>query len=270
MLRFDLVTQALDTRWFDPGRLNILIGVLLFTAFLVVNIFRARAKAELYVRPIAGLKALDEAIGRATEMGRSVLYVPGLSDMSEVGTFAAITILYRLAQRVAEMGCDIDVPCYDPVVMTVLDGAVREAYSKVGKPDAFRPGCVHYVSAQQMAYVAAVNGYMLRDRPAANIYMGSFYAESLLLAETGATTGAIQIAGTDKVTQLPFFVCACDYTLLGEELFAASAYLGREPVQLATIVAQDWAKAAAAAAVVTALALSALGNPALMKWLGAA
>ena len=131
MLRSEAVDQTLDTRWFDPARLNILIGVLLFTAFLVVNIFRARAKSDLYVRPIAGLKALDEAIGRATEMGRSVLYVPGLSDMSEVGTFAAITILYRLAQRIAEMGCDLDVPCYDPVVMTVLDGAVRDAYSKV-------------------------------------------------------------------------------------------------------------------------------------------
>jgi hypothetical protein len=270
VLRSGLVTPALDTRWFDPTRLNILVGVLLFTTFLVINLFRARGQRELYVRPIAGLKALDEAIGRATEMGRSVLYVPGLSDMSEVGTFAAITILYRLAQRVAEMGCDIDVPCYDPVVMTVLDGAAREAYSKVGKPDAFRPGCVHYVSAQQMAYVAAVNGYMLRERPAANIYMGSFYAESLLMAETGAMTGAIQIAGTDKVTQLPFFVCACDYTLLGEELFAASAYLGKEPIQLATIIAQDWAKALAAAAVVTALALAALGHTALMAWLGAA
>ncbi len=267
MLRSGIVEQALDTRWFDPARLNVLIGILLFTLFLIVNIFRARAGRELYVRPIAGLKALDEAIGRATEMGKSVLYVPGLSDMSEVGTFAAITILYRLAQRVAEMGCDIDVPCYDPVVMTVLDGAVRDAYSKAGRPDAFRPGCVHYVSAQQFAYVAAVNGFMLRERPAANIYMGSFYAESLLLAETGATTGAIQIAGTDKVTQLPFFVCACDYTLLGEELFAASAYLGREPVQLATIIAQDWAKLVFAAAVVAALLLASLGHPALQAWL---
>src|SRR6266850_291852 len=267
MLRSETVEQALDTRWFDPARMNVLVGVLLFTAFLVVNIFRARGKKELYVRPIAGLKALDEAIGRATEMGRPVLYVPGLSDMSEVGTFAAITILYRLAQRIAEMGCDLDVPCYDPVVMTVLDGAVRDAYSKVGRPDPFRPGCVHYVSAQQMAYVGAVNGYMLRERPAANIYMGSFYAESLLLAETGATTGAIQIAGTDKVTQLPFFVCACDYTLLGEELFAASAYLGREPVQLATVIAQDWAKAVAAIAVAAALALASLGHPAFAVWL---
>ena len=267
MIRSGLVTQALDTRWFDPARLNVLTGILLFTAFLIINIVRAKAGGALYVRPIAGLNALDEAIGRATEMGRSVLYVPGLSDMSEVGTFAAITILYRLAHRVAEMGCDIDVPCYDPVVATVLDGAVREAYSKVGKPDAFRPGCVHYVSAQQMAYVAAVNGFMLRELPAANIYMGSFYAESLLLAETGARTGAIQIAGTDKVTQLPFFVCACDYALLGEELFAASAYLGREPIQLATVVGQDWAKALAAAAVVGALVLSALGQPGLATWL---
>ena len=261
------MAPALDTRWFDPARINILVGIALFTLFLFLNMARARAKGELYVRPIAGLKALDEAIGRATEMGRPVLYVPGLSDMSEVGTFAAITILYRLAQRIAEMGCDLDVPCYDPVVMTVLDGAAREAYSRAGRPDAFRPGSVHYVSAQQFAYVAAVNGFMLRERPAANIYMGSFYAESLLLAETGNTTGAIQIAGTDKVTQLPFFVCACDYTLLGEELFAASAYLGREPVQLATIVAQDWAKAAAVATILVALALSALGHPQLTDWL---
>ena len=70
---------------------------------------------------------------------------------------------------------------------------------------------------------------MIRDRPAAHIMMGYFYAESLLLAETGSTTGAIQIAGTDAFTQLPFFVTTCDYTLLGEELYAASAYLSGEP-----------------------------------------
>ena len=70
---------------------------------------------------------------------------------------------------------------------------------------------------------------MLRDRPAAHIFMGSFYAESLLLAETGFSTGAIQVAGTANVHQLPFFVVACDYTLIGEELYAASAYLSGEP-----------------------------------------
>jgi hypothetical protein len=244
---------ALDTRWFDPARTNVLVGVALFVTFLVINMIRARRGSTLFIRPIAGLQALDEAIGRATEMGRPVLYVPGLSDMSEVGTFAAITIFQRVARKAADVGCGLEAPCYDPVVAAVMDDAAKTAYSEAGRPDAYRAGTVHYVSAQQFAYVAAVNGYMLRDRPAANFYMGSFYAESLLLAETGNSTGAIQIAGTDKVTQLPFFVCACDYTLLGEELFAASAYIGREPVQMATIAAQDWAKALGAALVVLAL-----------------
>ena len=251
----------LDVRWFNPDRLNLLIGLGIFLLFLFLNIARARRAGTLYIRPLAGLQALDEAIGRATEMGRQVLYLPGLGDMSEVGTLASITVMSRVARKVADLGCAMDAPCYDPVVMAILDGVVRQAYREAGREDAFRPGSVHYVSAQQFAYVAAVTGIMLRERPAAIVYMGSFYAESLFLAETGNLTGAIQIAGCDKVTQLPFFVCACDYVLLGEELFAASAYIGREPVQLATVAAQDWAKALAAAVVVLALLLSALGHP---------
>ena len=83
---------------------------------------------------------------------------------------------------------------------------------------------------------------MLREKPAANIFMGAFYAESLLLAETGQSTGAIQIAGTARPEQLPFFIAACDYTLMGEELFAASAYLSREPVMLGSLKGQDLVK----------------------------
>ncbi|TMQ65918.1 MAG: hypothetical protein E6K79_03355 [Candidatus Eisenbacteria bacterium] len=259
----------LDTRWFDPARTNLLVGLLIFLAFLTINILRAKRGGSVFIRPLAGLKALDEAIGRATEMGKSVLYLPGLGDMSEVGTLAAITIMSRVARKVADLGCSMQVPCYDPVVMAIMDGVAREAYVEAGRGDEFKPGSVHYVSAQQFAYVAAVTGVMLRERPAAIVYMGSFYAESLFLAETGNLTGAIQIAGCDKVTQLPFFVCACDYTLMGEELFAAGAYIGQEAVQLATIAAQDWAKALAAAMIVLAIALSALGHPELGRLLKA-
>lgn len=255
------MNEPLDVRWFNPERLNLLIGLFLFLGFLFVNLRRARNVDSIYIRPLPGLQALDEAIGRATEMGRPVLYVPGIGDMSEVGTLAAITISSKVARRVADLGCDLRIPCYDPVVATLIDGAVQQAYREANRPDAFTPGSVYYVSATQFAYVASVTGTMLRDRTATNIYMGSFYAESLFLAETGNQTGAVQIAGCDQVTQLPFFVCSCDYTLLGEELYAASAYLGREPDQVATIAAQDWAKALAVVAVVLVLVLTAFGMP---------
>ena len=101
---------------------------------------------------------------------------------------------------------------------------------------------VRYVAGEQFAFTATVNGYMMRERPAANIYMGAFYAESLLLAETGNAAGSIQIAGTAQPEQLPFFVAACDYTLMGEELFAASAYLSHEPIMLGGLKGQDLMK----------------------------
>jgi hypothetical protein len=83
---------------------------------------------------------------------------------------------------------------------------------------------------------------MTRKRPAACFYMGAFYAESLLLAETGNLIGAIQVAGTAMPSQLPFFVAACDYTLIGEEFFAASAYLSGDPDQLGSLKGQDVGK----------------------------
>ncbi len=76
---------------------------------------------------------------------------------------------------------------------------------------------------------------MVREKPAAIFLLGYYYAEALMLAETGFSVGAIQIAGTDAQAQLPFFITTCDYTLIGEELYAASAYLSREPMLLGSL-----------------------------------
>jgi len=175
-------------------------------------------------------------------MGRPILFVPGLGDPSQVATIAAFTILGRVARRVAEYQTRIIVPNYDPVVMAICQEVVKEAYTAEGRADAFNARDIYFVTQDQFPYTASVNGTMLRERPATNFYMGKFYAESLVLSETGFVAGSIQIAGTDELVQIPFFVAACDYTLMGEELYAASAYLSQEPQQLGTIKAQDIGK----------------------------
>jgi hypothetical protein len=80
---------------------------------------------------------------------------------------------------------------------------------------------------------------MHRERPGAAFLFGSFAAESLVLSEAGQQVGARQVAASVSPEQVAFFICTCDYTLIGEELFGASAYLGRDPVQVATVAAQD-------------------------------
>jgi hypothetical protein len=72
--------------------------------------------------------------------------------------------------------------------------------------------------------------------------MGEFYAESLIFAETANSVGAIQVASSTESTQTPFFIAACDYVLIGDEFYAASAYLTRQPVLTGSLVGQDWSK----------------------------
>jgi hypothetical protein len=249
-------------QWFNTLRINALISCLLFTIIVVIFISRAKRGQSLFIRRIAGLAAVEEAVGRATEMGRPILYVPGLSTISDVATIAALNILGQVAKKTAEYDTPLLVPNRDPVVYTVAQEIVKEAYNEIGRPDAFNHDSVFYLTDSQMGFASGVDGIMSREKPATNFFLGMFWAESLILAETGAETGAIQIAGTDAVHQLPFFITACDYTLIGEELYAASAYLSREPMLLGTLKGQDWSKAIIVMLLVIGMAL-ALMSPGL-------
>ena len=207
---------------------------------------------------MAGLDAVDEAIGRATEMGRPLFYLTGLYPMDAIETIASTVILGRVATKVAEYDTKLRVPHRDPVVFSVCQEVVKQAYLEAGRPDAYHDDINFFLTSDQFSYTATVDGMIVREQPAAIFYMGYFLAESLLLAEVGATTGAIQVAGTDVPSQLPFFVVACDYTLIGEELFAASAYLSREPVLVGTLRGQDVGKMCTIAAVLAFVAVALL------------
>ncbi|HTI50244.1 MAG TPA: DUF6754 domain-containing protein, partial [Planctomycetaceae bacterium] len=225
-------------QWFDRSRGWFFVIVFLVCGAVVWFTRRARSGKNLYIREIAGLQAISEAVGRATEMGRPCLFVPGILDMNEIATVAGINVLSHVAQTVADYDATIAVPTSRSLVMTAAREAVQAACLAAGRPEAYDENLIYYVTDEQFAYVAHVTGYMVRERPATCFYAGTFFAESLILAETGNSIGALQIAGTAEASQLPFFVAACDYTLIGEELFAASAYLSGEPDQLGSLKGQ--------------------------------
>lgn len=226
-------------RW---DRTNAFVLVLIFSGAVLLYTRWAKQGRELYLRKIPGLDAIEEAVGRATEMGRPVLFIPGIQELDEIETIAGISILGRVAKITAQYETPLYVPLRYPLVLAAAQEVVEQSYIEMGKQDAYDKDSICYVAGEQFAFTANVNGYMMRERPAANIYMGGFFAESLLLAETGNAAGSIQIAGTAQPAQLPFFIAACDYTLMGEELYAASAYLSHEPVMTGGLKGQDFVK----------------------------
>jgi len=254
-------------QWFNKERWNILILMILVCGAILYYIRRATRGEPLYIRRIAGMDAVNEAVGRATEMGKPVLYISGIQDMDNVQTVAGLTILGSIAKLIAQYETHLLMPTSRSLVMSTARETVKEAYLSAGRPDAYREDSIYYVTDEQFGFVAHVDGLMLRRRPAACFYLGAFFAESLILAETGNSIGAIQIAGTAQPTQLPFFVAACDYTLIGEELFAASAYLSRDEKMLGSLKGQDMGKLIAmvfilVGSIVTTMAQVSDGGPA--------
>lgn len=221
--------------WFSLLIIVVLSGLILW------KILHARGGKELFIRKIPGIDAIDEAVGRATEMGRPILFSTGLGGL-DIVTLQALSLVGHVARLAARYRTRVIVPMVDTVVLPVAEEICREAYQEAGQPDAFNPDDVCFLSGSQFAYASGVVGIMNRERVAASFLFGSFFAESLILAETGQQVGAVQVAGTPSPLQIPFFITACDYTIIGEEYYATTAYLSREPTLVGSLVGQDYGK----------------------------
>jgi len=230
-----------ESEWFDTTKVITLIGTILLCVLLVYAIYITRRK-EVYIRPIAGLHEIDNAIGSATEMGRPIMFVPGWGTLGEPSTIAAMMILGQVAKKAAEYDIRLISPHCDYMVLPLAQEMVQTSFSEVGRPDAYNQNDIFFISYDQFPFCAGVNGITVRERVATIFYMGFFNAEALLLTETGNQAGAVQIAGIDSVTQIPFFITTCDYTLIGEEFYAASAYLSRNHELVSMLKAQDYFK----------------------------
>lgn len=262
----DSASARASAQFFNTDRFNLLLILVVFLGFILLYVRWARQGRSLFIRRIPALDAIEESVGRATEMGKSVLYVPGIDDANNIQTIYSMVILNSVAKMVARYDTELVVAVAKSFVLPLAEETVRAGYVAVGRPDSFRPENVRYLSDEQFAFTAAVNGIMLRDRPATNLFLGSFFAESLVLAETGFSTGAIQIAGTANVHQLPFFVVACDYTMIGEEFFASSAYLSRDPMLVGTLKAADAMKLVLMALTVLGVILATAGLSGFVQW----
>ncbi len=246
--------------------------VLLLSAIIIYKVISSQTGREPVIRRIPGLNAIDEAVGRATEMGRPVLMIPGPQGL-QIENLQALSIFSYIARAVARFGNRSILPTADPVFNGIAEETVRDAYADGGRPDLFNEGDVRYLTQQQFAYASGVAGILNREKPAASFLFGLFYAESLIFAETGQQVGAVQVAGTTETNQIPFLITACDYVIIGDEFYAASAYLSRNRTLLGSIVGQDYCKLillaviALGVAAVTWTAALTLHHQAVPHWL---
>lgn len=232
--------------------------VLLLAVAVAVNMRRSE-KTTKTIRRIPGLDAIEEGVGRATEMNRPLLYLPGFGALSDPQTLASMSVLSEVSKSAARYDANLTVAVQIAYLQPMFEEVVRAGYASQGRADAFHPERIRWFSDHYYGYAIAVIGLMMREKVATTIMIGNFAFDALMYAEAGNQAGAIQIGGTANTTQIPFFVAACDYALIGEEIYAAAAYLTKDPSRVATIVTEDWAKWVVAGLVILGAVLTTFG-----------
>jgi hypothetical protein len=265
-------TKGENRNLLQTGRVAQLFFLIVICAAVIYFVEAARRGKAPKLRKLPGLDAVEEAVGRATEMARPVVIstgIGGLTDINAPQTVAGLSMVGYVAKLCAKYGARLIAPARQPYVVPVETEIIATAFNEEGKSEeaARAIDMVQYLSDSQFSYTMGYLAILRREQPGAHIMIGAYWAESLQLAEVGFTTGAVQIAGTAMTAQIPFFVAACDYSLIGEEIYAAGAYLSKDPVQSGSIVGQDIGKALAMFLIVAGLILTAVGFSTFVKLL---
>ena len=219
----------------------VILLLMMFVGPVLYFISRAKKGEEIFIRRIPGIDAIDEAIGRSVELGRPISFSTALTGIGPL-LAACLGVLRYVARKCARFNTRLLVPCGDPESLVLADATVQAAYRAERRFSSYDPTQLRYLSGEQFAFASGYIGLIEREKVGAAFLFGSFAAESLILAEAGQRIGAVQVAATTDSPQVPFFITVCDYTLIGEELYAAGAYLSRDPVLTGSVRGQDFAK----------------------------
>lgn len=243
---------------------KITVFALLILSFLAIymSIQRSVGGKVPRLRRLPAVDAIDEALGRAVEMGKTVVFTHGtgkLETSNSAGSLAAIATLPYVARRTAELDLEMFLPTGSHTAYNVLGEVMREAAIMEGKPELYNPNNVRYLSEVSRAYSAGVMSILMNENVGAAILLGSYHHAGLMVVETSKRVGAMTVGGTDSLSQLCWFVAGCDYSLLGEEIYALGAYISEDPVSLGAIAGQDLIKMAVLVITVIGLLLTQVG-----------
>lgn len=236
--------------------------VLLLLAFVVVTVFfvlRAKTGKPWPVRRLAGIDAIEDAMGRATEMNRPVSYMMGegaLSGADGSQTVASMCILPYVARIAARLNTLFFVQVTVLETAPAIEDICRAAYSAEGKLDKWDPTYGLRISRSDSPQCIAL---LVQENCAVSIMIGSIRLPSVTMAEEANRMGAMTIAATAAVTNVSFLVACCDYVILGDELFAAAAFISQDPMQISTVNTTDLFKLFSVSLVVIGLLLLAVG-----------
>ena len=216
-------------------------GLVIFSAILMAGLAFLRRKSTPAFREIPAFACLRKAIGLAVEEG-SRLHISlgrgGLTTPQSAAELAGLEMLRRLSELTAASD--------RPPVATSGDGAVtilsQDALLASGQAalsTGYDPTAARLTGLTPFSYAAGALPVMQDENVSANVLMGNFGVEVALLTDTAERENTSTLAGSDNLSAQAILYASAQDPLIGEELYAAGAYIKARPFHTASLTTQD-------------------------------
>jgi hypothetical protein len=219
-----------------------ILFLLIFVGLMLYFARRSRAGHAPVLRQIQAYETLKGLTGRAIEAGRGLhlsLGIGRVTNDTTADSLAGLSVLSYLSEQAAATGAPPIVSMADPTVMLLAQSIVHAAHTDDPDGAEIAHQNIRWIAPQSAAYAAGVMNIINIDQTEANVMVGNFGDEYLLMGETAARQGKSHIGGTSNPNTLPFMYALAEETLLGEEIYAAGAYLQKRFMSIGSLVAQD-------------------------------
>jgi len=228
----DVITASVDV-----GAIALLV---IFSFLFVLLTNRVKGGHRVALRPLPAYERIRVLVSQAIESGRSLHVGLGSGEIggeSGAESFAALTVYDFVARRAVAAGQPVLGTVGSGPVLAAAQGILHRARKEAGLCHTVSGSAVQFYGTDPLAYACGASTVLARESYLASVLCGDL-PSGLWLAESTADQNMVQLGATADPSSAALLWIAVDDAAVGEELYAAGAYLHR-PDHAGSLAAQD-------------------------------
>ena len=221
-----------------------MIGLILISvsAGLLLILTLRRRKSPVKLRDIPALRRLVRAIGLSVEDGTRLHVALGHGNLltaSSGSALAGLAMLRHLSERTSVSDRPPVAAAGDPALALLAQDTLQAGYQAAGAQELFQPTTGRLAGLGPFGFAAGSMPMIQDENVSTAILLGHFGPEAALLTESAERANVLTLGASDDLSAQSVLFAAAHEPLIGEELFAAGAYLGAGPSHAASLTLQD-------------------------------
>ncbi len=218
------------------------LAILAVSAILLLTITLWKRKSPAKLRDIPALTRLFRTLGLSVEDGTRLHISLGRGSFldSRGGSgLAGLAVLRYIAERTSVSDEPAVASAGDPALGLLAQDTLQAGYQAAGVEELYVPTTGRVTGLTPFGYAAGAMNISQNENVSTNIMLGHFGPEAALLAEASDRENITVIGASDDLAGQAVLFANTQDALIGEELFAAGAYMGAGASHTASLTVQD-------------------------------